>query len=118
MFAPRNADGGAVHRLQAAFPQGMCNWSGPGRRQVRVVPWLKFSQPGGTPLGQVPTSRFTAAGRADSGPVAARALPASGTSSDASWLALAVLATVALVRRRRANTGSCAPGQAVARAMS
>ena len=44
-------------RLQAAFPNGVCDWSKPGVDQVPSVPWTTFQAgPGGQPLGPAPVS--------------------------------------------------------------
>lgn len=45
-------------RLQAAFPQGVCDWSKPGVDQVSSTPWMTFENgPGGQPLGPAPVSQ-------------------------------------------------------------
>ena len=45
-------------RLQAAFPNGVCDWSKPGVGFTRNVSWLGFSKgPGGQPLGPAPVSK-------------------------------------------------------------
>jgi hypothetical protein len=44
-------------RLQAVFPDGVCNWNVPGVGQVPVSPWTTFAGgPGGRPLGPPPVS--------------------------------------------------------------
>jgi hypothetical protein len=44
-------------RLQAVFPNGVCDWSKPGVDQVPSLPWTTFAAgPGGQPLGPEPTS--------------------------------------------------------------
>jgi hypothetical protein len=44
-------------RLQAAFPNGVCDWSKPSVDDVRSVPWTTFKAgPGGQPLGPAPVS--------------------------------------------------------------
>lgn len=57
------AYGGAVFtqdqmaRLQAVFPNGVCDWSKPGVGQAPVNPWTTFANgPGGVPLGAAPVS--------------------------------------------------------------
>ncbi len=45
-------------RMQAAFPQGVCDYSRPGVGEVEPQQWQTFSGgPGGRPLGAAPTSR-------------------------------------------------------------
>jgi len=45
-------------RLQAVFPNGVCDWSKPSVGFTRSVPWLSFAQgPGGRSLGPAPVSR-------------------------------------------------------------
>jgi hypothetical protein len=44
-------------RLQAAFPNGVCDWSQAGQGQQPAIPWATFvSGPGGQPLGNPPLS--------------------------------------------------------------
>jgi hypothetical protein len=44
-------------RLQAAFPDGVCDYSQPGFGQEPSIPWLTFKDgPGGQPLGDAPAS--------------------------------------------------------------
>lgn len=44
-------------RLQAVFPQGVCDYSKPGVGQVQPAQWQTFmGGPGGKPLGPVPVS--------------------------------------------------------------
>ena len=44
-------------QLEAAFPEGVCDYSLPGVDQVEVVPWLTYKNgPGGEPMGPAPTS--------------------------------------------------------------
>ena len=43
--------------LEAAFPDGVCDWGVPGEGQVESIPWLTFTDgPGGRPLGDPPVS--------------------------------------------------------------
>jgi hypothetical protein len=45
-------------RLQAAFPEGVCDWSRPSVGYQPTVPWATFANgPGGEPLGEPPVSR-------------------------------------------------------------
>ena len=45
-------------RLQAVFPQGVCDYSRPGIGQEAPQPWQTFMDgPGGKPLGAPPVSR-------------------------------------------------------------
>jgi uncharacterized tannase-like protein DUF6351 len=45
-------------RLQAVFPNGVCDWSKPSVGFTRSVPWLSFAEgPGGRSLGSPPVSR-------------------------------------------------------------
>ena len=44
-------------RLQAAFPEGVCDYGQPGVGQEPSVPWMTFKDgPGGQPLGDPPAS--------------------------------------------------------------
>lgn len=44
-------------RLQAAFPDGVCDWNQPGEDQQPPILWPTFAGgPGGAPLGDPPTS--------------------------------------------------------------
>ena len=44
-------------RLEAVFPDGVCNWTHRGTDQVSSVPWLTYKNgPGGEPLGKPPAS--------------------------------------------------------------
>ena len=71
-------------RLEATFPQGICDYSGPGVLQTAPAgPWMTFSAgPGGIPLGAPPVATSTPRGAA-AGPQAApgavaASLPATG----------------------------------------
>ena len=45
-------------RLEATFPEGVCDWTKPGVGYEQAVPWLTFANgPGGVPLGPAPTSK-------------------------------------------------------------
>lgn len=45
-------------RLEAAFPDGVCDFGKPGVGQVPSTPWMTFADgPGGQPLGPPPTSQ-------------------------------------------------------------
>jgi len=45
-------------RLEATFPDGVCDWSKPGIDQVSSTPWMTFAGgPGGEPLGDPPVSQ-------------------------------------------------------------
>lgn len=45
-------------RLEAVFPNGVCDWNRPGVGQQPAVPWLSFAtRPGGVPLERDPGSR-------------------------------------------------------------
>jgi hypothetical protein len=45
-------------RLNAVFPNGVCDYSKPGVAQVKPAPWQTFMDgPGGKPLGPVPASQ-------------------------------------------------------------
>jgi len=44
-------------RLQAVFPEGVCDYGRPGFGQEASVPWMTFEDgPGGMPLGDPPVS--------------------------------------------------------------
>jgi hypothetical protein len=43
-------------RLQAAFPDGVCDWSRPGVGQTATEPWLTYAGKGLQPLGPAPRS--------------------------------------------------------------
>jgi putative cell wall-binding protein len=48
---------GQWERLQAAFPDGVCDWTRPAVDQARTRPWMSFADgPGGVPLGPPPVS--------------------------------------------------------------
>jgi hypothetical protein len=104
--------------LRTAFPDGVCDYSRPGRGFQAAVPWLTYQDAtgtvihGGEPLGASPTSVFTAGG-ADSpaagAPAAsagapavtpARSLPATGGNA-LPGLALLALGMAGLATRRR-----------------
>ncbi len=45
------------NRLQAAFPDGVCDWSRPSVGYQPSIPWMSYARgPGGRPLGPPPTS--------------------------------------------------------------
>ncbi|MGH3443283.1 MAG: DUF6351 family protein, partial [Nitriliruptorales bacterium] len=45
-------------RLEAAFPDGVCDFTKPADGRQPSVPWLTFADgPGGRPLGPPPTSQ-------------------------------------------------------------
>jgi hypothetical protein len=44
-------------RLQAAFPQGVCDFRRPGIGTRPSIPWLDYDVTGGVPLGPPPESR-------------------------------------------------------------
>jgi hypothetical protein len=47
-------------RMQAAFPDGICDYSRPAVGEEPVIPWLSYAQgPGGQPLGPAPASAAT-----------------------------------------------------------
>jgi hypothetical protein len=49
---------GEWSRLQAVFPQGVCDYSKPGVGEVEPKPWQTFmGGPGGQPLGEAPASK-------------------------------------------------------------
>jgi len=55
MLIPFTTD--QLARLQAVFPNGVCDWSKRGVDQVTSVPWTTFKAgPGGQPLGPAPAS--------------------------------------------------------------
>ena len=44
-------------RMEAAFPEGVCDFSKPARDQETSIPWMSFADgPGGEPLGDAPQS--------------------------------------------------------------
>lgn len=68
---------GQWERLQAAFPDGVCDFSRPGIGQVPVQPWTTFVDgPGGRRLGDAPTSEPLSAVRLV--PSVSHATPVSG----------------------------------------
>ncbi|MDP9141001.1 MAG: DUF6351 family protein [Pseudomonadota bacterium] len=53
-------------RLQAAFPDGVCNYLLPGVGVEPTIPWLNYANgPGGEPLGEVPASEAIGGGGVD-----------------------------------------------------
>lgn len=57
-------------RLQAAFPEGVCDWSQPGVDQQPSTPWLTFMDgPGGKPLGEAPRSKHSGQKRKSAAPI-------------------------------------------------
>jgi hypothetical protein len=106
--------------LRIAFPDGVCDYSRPGRGFQAAVPWLTYQEAtgtvihGGEPLGASPTSVFTAGG-ADSpaagAPAASagapavtpsRSLPATGGNA-LPGLAVLALGVAGLATRRRGS---------------
>ena len=44
-------------RMQAAFPEGVCDYSKPSAQHTESVPWLSYADgPGGQPMGPAPVS--------------------------------------------------------------
>ncbi len=97
-------------RLEAAFPQGVCDWSKPGVGQEQTpLRWATFATgPGGTTLGAAPRSASGAAAAAAEPAVlsggtrrsAPGELPATGVGTAASaMLGVSGLALAAVVRR-------------------
>lgn len=84
-------------RLQAVFPDGVCDWSKPDADAQPSVPWLTYRNgPGGEPLGEAPVSQaLDAAGPAPAAPVEARRHDRFGGSL--SWT-LALLLLLPLLR--------------------
>ena len=100
-------------RLQAAFSDGVCDWSQPGVGERANEPWPTFAEgPGGRPLGPPPTSEAFgspdgARGDGDpNGTPSGSALPATGNRA---WVtALGLVLLVASVARRSARTTAAA----------
>lgn len=101
-------------RLQAAFPNGVCDYSQPSVGREQTVPWLTYQDAngsvvyGGTPLGAAPLSiSFAPTGQAapNAAPATAaapsRALPATGGVPLAALTGLALLAAAGYAGRRR-----------------
>ena len=62
-YAPVVFTSSQLARLQAAFPDGVCDWSRPGVGQRRAVSPLTFADgPGGVPLPRAPKSRSSQGG--------------------------------------------------------
>lgn len=107
----RGADYGAVpftdeqwERLVAAHPQGVCDYSGPGRGRRATQPWLSYAAgPGGQPLGAPARSQPVAGPVAPAVAVAQeRQLPATGPALPlAAFAALTMLAACAVRYGRR-----------------
>ena len=56
-YAPATVSAGQLARLQAVFPQGVCDWSKPGVGQQAPVSPLTFATgPGGQPMAAAPRS--------------------------------------------------------------
>lgn len=95
--------------LEATFPDGVCDYSRPGRGFQAAVTWLTYQDAdgavvfGGTPLGPAPASvpfGSAAPDVAPGGPVAGPLLPATGPAVPA-VVALAALGVAAALRPRR-----------------
>ena len=57
-YSPATMTGGQIARLQAVFPQGVCDWSKPGVGQQSPVSPLTFKAgPGGRPLPAPPIAK-------------------------------------------------------------
>lgn len=57
-YAPATFSEAQVARLQAAFPEGVCDWTKPGVGQQEAISPLTFAAgPGGEPLPPAPVSR-------------------------------------------------------------
>ena len=67
---PLPFDGEQWARLQAIFPDGVCDWSVPGVAQQPSVPWMSYAEgPGGQPLPPPPRAVLRpTAGRAQAQP--------------------------------------------------
>ncbi len=56
-YAPVQFTEAQWSRMQAAFPEGVCDYSKPGVDRTPTVPWLTYKDgPGGEPLGAAPRS--------------------------------------------------------------
>jgi hypothetical protein len=101
--------------LRRTFPDGVCDYSKPGKGFQAATTWLTYQEAdgsvvyGGRPLGPAPVSvpfgpASTGAAGTVSGPaVAARALPATGGAPALAAVGLVVVAAAAVLRRRRAG---------------
>jgi hypothetical protein len=102
--------------LHAAFPDGVCDYSRPGKGFQGAVPWLRYQDAagrvvyGGTPMGAAPVSTYVGPGSQGGGRVRGLAEPGGPTRLPATGgAAPLLLAVVALVlglalRRARATT--------------
>ncbi|MBW3664320.1 MAG: hypothetical protein KY469_14565 [Actinobacteria bacterium] len=91
-------------RMQAAFPDGVCDYNKPGvSQQPPIGTWPTFNDgPGGRPLGPAPTSTPLGAARvAASTEAASQPLPTTGASGSALAAALLLLAGPSVRERRR-----------------
>lgn len=90
-------------RLQAAYPDGVCDFTQPADRREASVPWMTFADgPGGRPLGPAPTSvPFGPASSGDEGVAAAPGpLPTTGGPAALTVGGLALIALAMAGRRR------------------
>lgn len=101
-------------RLQAAFPNGVCDYSKPGVGQQDTDTWLSYGTAtrhvyGGTPLGAAPTSTSFTAWRGATGsttfsaPTSGVQLPATGGSTAAAAGAVLALVLAGAARRRQSS---------------
>lgn len=86
-------------RLQAVFPNGVCDWSKPDADAQPSVPWLSYQDgPGGQPLGDAPVSQaFSSTTTVTSTPAA----PARGRFGGSLGLDLSLLLALPLLRRKK-----------------
>ena len=95
--------------LQQAFPDGVCDYSRPGKGFQAATTWLTYQDAsgaviyGGRPLGAAPVSvPFRPAGTAPvTGPVTAPTLPTTGGSTALGLAALVLLGAALVLRRGR-----------------
>lgn len=88
-------------RLQAVFPEGVCNWLIPGVGQEPSLPWLSYMNgPGGQPLGDAPVSQ--AIGGSDGGSAAPVQQGRRSRFGGGLGFALLLPLAFAALRRRRA----------------
>jgi len=97
-------------RMQAAFPDGVCDYSQPGVAQQPSIPWLTYladdglAIPGGRALGGSPSSTpFGPDAAGGSVPAAEGPMPATGGGAVLPGLATILLLAGSLLRKRQAS---------------
>ena len=87
-------------QLQAAFPDGVCDWARPSVGEQRSLPWVTFARgPGGQPLGAPPVSVPFGPAASTAAPGAPpEELPTTGGGTLTPWALALLLCAAALAR--------------------